>query len=165
MDINLSFRRSTKEDYSIIEELFMEGFGYRDDYLSDLDNRYILAFIEGELAGIIGLAYNKVYCGVEIDYCCVRKKFRHHHIMTCLFEENLKGVKERVYCCAWRIGDNEQSNLQGILESFGFVKVIDQMTAFEKGYNCHVKDLNGCSFYKEEKCKCFEDLWILEKQE
>jgi len=166
MICDLSFRKSTKEDEAMLRDLFMEGFGEREDTLTDLDGRYLMAFAGDELLGVIGLNYQKVYDGMEIDYCTVYKKFRGQSVMTRLFEENLRGFRGRVYCCAWRIRDNERSNLQGILERYGFVKVIDQMCAYQNGFNCHVKDLEGCSFYVPGgACRCYEDLWILEKRE
>ena len=165
MEDSLSFRKSTKEDEAILRELFMEGFGERDDILTQLPGRYLMAFSDGELAGVVGLNYQPKYRGKEIDYCTVRKKYRGRGIMMKLFAEILKDAPERVYCCAWRIRENDRANLQGVLEAYGFQKVLDQMSAYRSGYNCHVTDLKGCAYYVPGgACRCFEDLWVWEKE-
>lgn len=158
-------RKSTKNDYYIINELLLICFGDRqtDHALNNLDNRYYLYFIDNKLVAMTGLIPERKYPGLEVDWTCTNPDYRHKGYMQELFELMLTDVTDKnVYCECWRAQGRTEPHLHSLLKLFNFKEVKRGYNAYKVGLNCEHSDADLCVMYTGENCTCYEDLYIRE---
>lgn len=159
--MSIYYRRSNKKDIPSIYELYVSRFGLAtQDVITNVENRYLLAFDDNLLIGMTGIKNNSTYKGLEIDWTCIREEYEGKGIATKLISILIGPLKEDIYCSCWKIDKKAEPTLNNTMKSLGFKKVMKNNQILEYQYN----DCKECPYKKFENCKCYKDLYMRKRK-
>lgn len=171
MSEDILIRNAKDSDKCQISELLFKCFGSMakdQGALSWIEGRYIVAVLHEDdaekIVAISGISppEKSMLNGYEITWTCTDERYRRRGLIArilSLCEDNLPDDHKPIYCDCWRIRDNEDINLIGVMNKLSFHEVIKN-----KGYfvRPHYKYCNDCP-YNTDGCFCFTDLYIKER--
>lgn len=164
MKNNLIYRYSTYEDTAQINNLLKLCFGDRSKYgaLNNIENRYLLAYINGQLVAMTGICDETMseFNGCEIDWTCCHPDYRNQGIITNMLGILLKNIHTDIYCSCLKEPTKEKPNLHTIMTHYGFTCIQKNYKTFDR---THDSACNNCNLKKIQNCKCHEDLYFRKK--
>ncbi|MCM1214977.1 MAG: GNAT family N-acetyltransferase [Lachnospiraceae bacterium] len=165
----LELRRSTDKDRDVVIGIISECFGDRESYgaYTNIENgRYLLAIEDEKVIGVSGISATSEYGNndPEFDFTAVLPGHRRAGVCRALFTELLKDFHGTVYYSAWYKHPLSTYPVFNILKEFGFVRVCEPRVGWAVPHNCEYEDTYQCVKYTGCNCKCFEDLWVLNKE-
>ncbi len=161
-------RESDKSQIALLTALVFGNID-ADDALTNLDNRYLLAFDNDKLAAMTGITWNSEYGGNEIEWTCTHPKYRKRGIMSELFRRICELTDEDIYCSCLRLCGHRKVNLHAIMKAFNFKLVKKNDKVWSTSSNCNSGKTKYCSLQKShmedkrlvrEKCMCHEDMYV-----
>lgn len=153
------YRKSKSSDSLQVQQLLSENFGkdYLEEYIEDIEDRYLLAFNQDELVGITGIKDFDEFKSLEVDWTVCKKEYRHQGIITTMLRQLLEPLKCDVYCSCWRLEKDGEIQLRHSMKVLGFIEVDRCMHHFTsehyKCVECPYKNIR-------ENCECWTDLYL-----
>ena len=157
------FRVSTSSDLNDIKSLVFKCYGAIDlkGGLDDLDGEYMLHVMDsGKVTGIVGLYWFDEYMGNTVSLPCVHSVWRDSCMLEIMFTALVEESGRPLYCECWSGGGDDVGNMVSLLTSLGFVRVVQGVRTYRRGFNCY-KCSESCNRFLDGECTCCVDLYAL----
>lgn len=162
-DVVGNIRLSKTSDRGKIKNLVEKSFGsvMSDEYLNDLDNRYLL-YLKGDIiAGMSCLQYNEELDSFELGLTCTLPAYRNQGIQKELIGRLLNLTDEEIVCNSITLYD-DIAPMSSLLKRFGFNLLNKEV----KGKSCFAGDtMSMCTYYNGTMCNCRIDLYVRPEQQ
>lgn len=156
--MKFTFRSSEFTDFKKVADLIHQCFGALDrNVMRPLDGRYLLAFDEEKLAGLVSYPRKDVFIYKDIDLICVSPAYRKQGLAAQLLERVVADLDYTVCISCWRTRGRELPDVHNALVQAGF-----HLWHKSISYTARTDEIcNDCP-HRTDTCECYDDLYIRE---